>query len=195
MTKTTTFERLISDVAAGSEEAVWQLLETYTPYIVRAVRLSMSAKLRRKFDSQDIAQTLWASLLLGNTDFANLKSPERLIAFLARAAKNKVIDRTRRLNTQKYAVTREETLDFQTRNPNSARRPAKGIYARDSTPSKVVTAHEHWDVIVSRATKRDQRILNMRLEGFSFDEIGQELRISSMTARRAIEGLVEQLTE
>ena len=196
MGQTTEFERLMAKVAAGSEEAVWELADTYTPYIIRAVRLSLPPKLRHKLDSQDIAQTLWASLLLGDTDLAQWKSPENLIAFLARAAKNKVIDQTRRLNTQKYNVAREVPLDSSLPTPVGCRsRPARALYSRDPTPSKVISVRERWDRIVSSASDRDRRILQMRVDGRNFDDIGVEVQVSSMTARRAIERMVGQLTE
>src|SRR5262249_2841714 len=79
------FDQLMANVAAGSEEAIWELLETYTPFVIRAARLSLPPTVRQKLDSQDIAQTLWASLLLGRTNLAKLESPDRLIAFLCRA--------------------------------------------------------------------------------------------------------------
>jgi len=196
MGQITEFEQLMAGVAAGSEEAVWELAETYTPYIIRAVRLSLPAKLRHRLDSQDIAQTLWASLLLGDTDLAQWKSPTNLIAFLARAAKNKVIDQTRRLNTHKYNVAREEPLDSSApKHVASQRRPTRHLYARDPTPSKVVSVRERWERIVSRASDRDRRILQMRFEGRNFDDISVEMQVSSMTARRAIERMVGQLTE
>jgi DNA-directed RNA polymerase specialized sigma24 family protein len=192
----TEFERLIAEVAAGSEDAVWELAETYTPYIIRAVRLSLSPKVRAKLDSQDIAQTLWASLLLGDTDLTRLKSPEVLIAFLARAAKNKVIDKTRQLNTQKYNIAREEPMVIPGLEAlGSPRQPAKTFHSRDCTPSTLVSVREQWTQILSKASNRDQRIVRMRTEGRTFEEISVEVQVSAMTARRAIERLVEQLTQ
>ena len=197
MPKKTEFERLMEEVSAGSEEAIWQLADAYTPYIIRSVRLSLSPKLRQKLDSQDIAQTLWASLLLGRADLGKLKSPERLIAFLARAARNKVIDRTRQLHTLNYDVSREQRLeDVAVRRSTSPRDvAAKPLYSRDATPSKLVSVRERWDSIVSTASKRDRRILELRLQGCSFDDIGNQVQISAMTARRAIEHMVGQLVE
>ena len=194
--ETTQFEHLIDEVAAGSEAAVWQLAETYTPYIIRAVRLSLPPKLRQKFDSQDIAQTLWASILLGGTDLHRLKSPENLIAFLARAAKNKVIDETRRFHTQKYNVAREEPLDSSLAAAHRRVNYQPGpLHSREPTPSKQISVRERWDRLVANASERDRQILKMRIAGRSFDDISVQVHVSSMTARRAIERLVTQLSE
>src|SRR5688572_1638729 len=188
------FDRLMGEVASGSQEALCELTETYTPYIVRAVRLSLPNKLRHKVDSQDIAQILWASLLLGETDLGQWKTPENLIAFLARAAKNKVIDQTRRLNTQKYNVRREQSLDSFSPNSADPRANVRPLYAGDPTPSKLVSVSERWERIVQSASERDKQILRMKLQGLNFDQISFEVRVSAMTARRAIERMVGQLT-
>src|SRR5262245_25861140 len=135
------FDQLMADVASGSEEAIWELLDTYTPFVLRAVRLSLPSAVRQKLDSQDIAQTLWASLLLGHKDLAKLESPDRLIAFLCRAAKNKVIDKTRRLTSQKADVARETRLDqrIAEMNENSY---AANLWSNASTPIDHVSVRE-----------------------------------------------------
>jgi RNA polymerase sigma-70 factor (ECF subfamily) len=188
------FDQLMADVAAGSEAAIWELLETYTPFVIRAARLSLPPTVRQKLDSQDIAQTLWASLLLGHTDLAKLESPDRLIAFLCRAAKNKVIDKTRRLNTQKFAVSREKSLD-QRVSAADEHSYAQDLWSNGSTPIEHVSVREQWQHILSQASKRDRQIIEMRMKGCSFSDISEEVHVGEMTARRVIERLVGQLSE
>ncbi len=193
MTQASEFDRLIADVAAGSEDAIWKLADTYTPYIIRAIRLSMPQNLRRRFDSQDIAQALWTSILVGDTDLSRLKSPEALIAFLARAAKNKVIDQMRKLHTQKHDISREQSLDEHFSRLSAANRVRSPLMSRDATPSTVISVRERWQKIVADASERDRKILRLRIKGRSFDEISVEVNVSVMTARRAVERLVHQL--
>src|SRR4051812_3218515 len=139
MQETAEFDRLMAEVAAGSDEAVWQLAETYTPHILRAVRRALSPKMRQKLDSVDFAQTLWASLLLKPRDFTRLKTPQQLIGYLVSATRNKVCEKARQLNTQKYDVRREQGLNC----PTDRRRPRLSsdtpIFARDPTPSAIVS--------------------------------------------------------
>jgi RNA polymerase sigma factor (sigma-70 family) len=197
MAQTAEFDQLMSDVATGSEEAIWQLAETYTPYIIRAVRMSLSSRLRPKFDSQDIAQTLWASLLLKRADLTRLKTPEQLIAYLARATQNKVIDKARHFRTQKNDIGREERLqDHLSGSDNGARQSSAGaLYSHDPTPSTAADLRERWNQTLSRASDRDRHILKLRLDGCTFDVISAKLQINQATARRAIQGLIEQLAE
>lgn len=194
MSTVSKFDQLMADVAAGSEAAIWELLDTYTPFVIRAVRLSLPTSVRQKLDSQDIAQTLWASILLGHTNLAKLESPDRLIAFLCRAAKNKVIDKTRRLNTQKFAVSRERSLN-QPMSESDESSHAEGLWANGSTPIEHVSVREQWQHLLSRASERDRQIVELRMKGCSFDDISQQVGVGEMTARRVVERFVEQLSE
>jgi len=197
MAQTAEFEQLMADVVAGSEDAVWQLAETYTPYILRAVRLSLSPKLRQKLDSRDFAQTLWASILLKRADLTRLKTPEQLIAYLARATKNKIVDKTRHFRSQKRNISREESLTDQSSNMDESQSTlhARALYSHDPTPSTTASLRERWNDVLSNSSERDRQILRLRLEGCTFDVISAKLQINEATARRAIQRLVEQLSE
>jgi RNA polymerase sigma factor (sigma-70 family) len=192
------FEKLMGEVASGSEDAIWQLAQTYTPYIVRTVRLSLSPKLRSKLDSQDVAQTLWASLLLKRTELARLKTPQQLIAYLAKATKHKVIDAARHYRTQKHDITREQSLDkgepadAHGGNQHNAR---NRLFSRETSPSTAASLRERFNSVLTNATERDRKILHLRLRGCTFATISLKLKIDERTARRAICALVDQLSQ
>lgn len=190
-------DQLMADVAAGSEEAIWQLAETYTPYIIRVVRVSLSPRLRPKLDSQDFAQTLWASLLLKRADLTRLKTPDKLIAYLARATRNKVVDKMRHFQAQKHNIRREERLqDCLSGTDSETQRPhANALYSHDPTPSTTANLRERWNKILSEASARDRQILRLRLEGHTFEIVSARLQIDKATARRAIQRLIEQFSE
>jgi RNA polymerase sigma factor (sigma-70 family) len=197
MTRVAEFERLMANVSAGSEEAIWQLAETYTPYILRAVRASLPTKVRSKLDSQDLAQTLWASILLKRTDLTRMKTPEQLIAFLARSARNRVVDVTRRyMGAQKYDVHREQALDDGKIPPQAPRHmaPERAYATRDPSPSQYASVRERWNQVLLNCTPREREILQLRLQGATFDDIGEKLSINQATARRAIQRLIDQLS-
>jgi RNA polymerase sigma factor (sigma-70 family) len=191
------FDRLMAEVVAGSEDAVWQLAETYTPYIIRAVRSSLPRTLRAKLDSQDFAQSLWASLLLRRADLTRLQTPGQLIAYLAQATRNKVVDKTRHFHTQKHDIAREERLPDHTISLNKSpkRVQISEPYARDPSPSTSANLRERWSLILSKLSERDRKIFQLRLEGRTFDEISDKLEINQATARRAIQRLIVQLSE
>jgi RNA polymerase sigma factor (sigma-70 family) len=197
MARIADFEQLMADVAAGSEDAIWELAETYTPYILRAARKALPSQLRPKIDSQDFAQTLWASILLKRTDLTRLKNPAELIAYLARATHNKVIDKTRHYSAQKCDVGREEDLEGHMPGPSDSQQIVhdRGLFAPHPTPSTLAGLRERWNRALADASERDRRILQLRLQGATFDDISAQLRIDNATARRAIQRLIGQLAE
>jgi RNA polymerase sigma factor (sigma-70 family) len=190
----------MTGIAAGSDEAIWQLAETYTPHIIRAIRASLPSMVRLKLDSQDLAQILWASILLGNSNLSRLKTPEQLIAFLSRAARNKVIDAIRHFKTEKNDVSRDRPLEELAANQFNATRLTRGnsssrLCDQNPTPSGFAIVREQWDRVMSNATSRDRRILELRLMRYTFNDISREVQVDKRTARRVIQQLIAQLSQ
>ena len=189
------FDQLMSDAMSGSEEAAWEIAQTYTPYIIRTAQSNLTPQLQSKIDPQDLAQSVWATILLKGSDLSRLKSPKDLIAYLATATKNRVIDKARRYKSEVRNVQREESLGGSV--PPSTRKTkglqANPLYARDETPSAQVSARDHWNWILANASERDRQIVQLRLDGLSYDEIGLKLEIDEKTARRVMQRIVLEL--
>lgn len=194
MTQIAEFDQLMAEVAAGSDEAAWQLAETYTPYIIRAVRYSLSSRLRQKVDSQDIAQTLWASLLLRPTDLSRLKTSDQLIGYLIAASRKKVCEKARKFSSQKRDIKREESLDSSSRNPSQMRQ-SNALYAREVSPSAIVRVRERWQHVLAQASQQDREIVRLRREGYTFTQIGAKLQIYEQTARRAVRRVIDRFSD
>jgi RNA polymerase sigma factor (sigma-70 family) len=191
------FDRLMSDVAAGSDEAVWKLAEVYTPFIIRAARYSLSSRLRQKLDSVDLAQTLWTSLLLRRRDLSNIKTPEQLIAFLAGATRKKVIEKARHYQAKKCDIRREVSLDVEREAGGSSDKGPYQTSLRTKEPSPSTTAglRDQWHHILARASSRDREIVRLRLKGSTFKDIAAKLHIDERTARRAMRQLLQHFLE
>jgi RNA polymerase sigma factor (sigma-70 family) len=189
------FNELMADVASGSEKAIWQLAETYTPHIIRVVRLSLSPRLRQKIDSCDIAQTLWASLLLKRPDLTRLETPDQLIAYLARAARNKVIDKARHYTRQKKDISREEPLPNYVATKSGRMPPHNWLISRECTPSTIASQRERLAQILLNSSERDRDVFRMRLKGCTFDDISVKLNINQATARRVIDRFIRHFSD
>src|SRR5512147_939448 len=87
---------LIDRIRAGDEEAARELLGRYEAQVRLVVRRQLPRILRPRFDSLDFLQSVWGSFFhrvrTGPTDIEDEKN---LVAFLAWAARNKVIDEYR----------------------------------------------------------------------------------------------------
>src|SRR3954465_13429199 len=88
-------EGLFARARAGDQAAWEELFRTCYPKVIRVVRRKLDRPMRSLYDSTDFVSDVMKSLAanLDRLDFPSLGS---LIAFLAQAAEQKVIDEYRR---------------------------------------------------------------------------------------------------
>jgi RNA polymerase sigma-70 factor (ECF subfamily) len=175
--------RFIERIRAGDEDAARELLRRYERKIRLVVRRQLPRLLRSRFDSLDFLQSVWGNFFhqvrTGPTD---IEDERNLVAFLAWAARNKVIDEYRRASTRKHDIRREESLRGRRGRP-------RDLEAAIDTPSQVAQARETLDRLRRLVPEGHRRVLELKAEGYSCREIGLRLGISERTAQRVIEGL------
>ena len=176
----TQFRTLIQQVQQGSHEAAQQLADAYGPHVRRYIHRVLSRDLRSQYDSLDFVQLVWASFFHQPEDLPHIDSPAQLVSYLVSMAQFKLLDEERRLHTQKNDVAREERIDL----------PDKHITSRDPTPSAVAIFREEWDSLVNRQPAEVGRVVQLRYEGATYQEIAAALQINEKTARRTIDRLV-----
>ena len=187
VTQQSDFQSLMKRINDGEEEAAWELVETYGPYVLRSVRRMLHADIRSKFDSADFVQAVWASFFSGRCDLHRLHKPEELVAFLSTMARNKLVTELRRLTkTQKYNVRRE----LQTHASGPA--PVSQAASRDPTPSQWAMARERWEAIMRDQPSHYQEIVRLRLRGETYQSIAEELQLNERTVRRVLERLLRE---
>jgi RNA polymerase sigma-70 factor (ECF subfamily) len=178
------FTALMERVRAGSQEAAQLLVDQYGHHILRVVRRTLHKKLRSKFDSLDFQQDVWASFFADQPQ-KTFDRPEALAAFLAKLARNKVLMAYRkRCRFQRHNVNREHSLD------GSAAYQAGNVAAREPTPSQRVMADEKWEQLLQGHPPRHQRILVLVRQGYTQQQIAQELDVDERTVRRVIRKLL-----
>ena len=115
------------------------------------------------------------------TSPTELECTENLIGFLARAARNKVIDEYRRASSRKQDMRREESM-------------WEGGEQRDladdsATPSEVAEAGEAFDRLRELLPEDRRSVLDLKADGLTTIEIAAKLGIGERTVRRVIEYL------
>lgn len=183
------FLGLMRRVQDGSEEAAWELVERYGDAIRRAVRRALNARLRPKFDSLDFVQIVWLSFFRRGDNPLRFARPEELAAFLAKMASNKVgLEVRRRMFTEKYNVNREFSLE------QSA---AEEVTASDRqpVPIDVAIAREQWERIVAGHPPGHRKIIQLRLQGLTNQEIADRLHVAQSTVRRFLKKLLRERVE
>ena len=81
---------LLARIRAGDESAARELLICYEAQVRLVVRRRLPKLLRSRFDSLDFLQSVWGDFFQRmRNGAAEFEDPSYLIAFLARAARNK----------------------------------------------------------------------------------------------------------
>ncbi len=175
-------QELLTRIKDGDDGAARDLLIRYESKVRLVVRRQLPRLLRSRFDSLDFLQSVWGSFFHKiRTGPNDLNDEQNLIAFLAWAARNKVIDEYRRAATQKQDINREERLEIQ--GDKEAR------LAAGDTPSQLAQAHETYDRLRELLPEDRRVILDLKAAGYSCREIGDRLSMSERTVQRVLEDL------
>lgn len=177
---------LLTRIQSGEEEAARELLTRYEAEVRLVVRRQLPRLLRSRFDSLDFLQSVWGSFfrrVRSGGGVGEFEDRRHLVAFLARAAKNKVIDEYRRAASRKQDMHREEPLWS-----GEDARPRELEAAMDS-PSELAQAREEFGRLRDLLPEDRRTILELKAEGLSSRDIGERLGMSERTVQRVIEDL------
>jgi RNA polymerase sigma-70 factor (ECF subfamily) len=177
------WDQLIERLNSGDVAAAERAFLAYEPYLRMAVRRQLSGALRSKFDSVDIVQSVWADLL-GKFRAAGWRFADRahLYAFLARVARNRLIDRRRR---HRRALQREQPL--------SALGPHEGPRAPQPRPSEVAQGEELWEQMLAACPPAHRDILRDRRQGLPLAEIAARAGLHEGSVRRILYDVARRL--
>jgi RNA polymerase sigma factor (sigma-70 family) len=174
---------LLDRIRAGDESAAFELLARYEAQVRLVVRRQLPRILRSRFDSLDFLQSVWGSFFrrmkAGPEEF---EDPRSLVAFLARAAKNKVIDEYRRSSSRKGNMRLEEPIWVENARPRE-------LAGDEDSPSEIIEARETFGRLKNLLPENRRIMLELRVEGLSTREIGDRLNVSERTVRRVLEDL------
>lgn len=178
------FAALMEAVRDGSDDAARELLNRYGRQLQRVIRRRMKRQLRTKYDSDDVAQAVWASFFAHRSLVMRFTRPAALIQFLARVTSNKLITETRRLTAQKRGP------GIETANTRSGE-----LICASPRPSEIAVSRETWRRLVEGLPDLHRRILELRAGNATQKEIAAEMGVSSRTVRRVLAKVLRRLDE
>ncbi len=172
---------LLERIREGDESATNRLIAAYEPSLRQAVRRSLPRRIRGRFDSEDVMQSVWvhvfSGLREGQWQFAD---EERLRAFLFTVARRRLISRVRR----HYPAAEREASGS---NLDSLPAP---VVAR---PSELAQAEELWERMLALCPPAHHELLRLRRQGLTLEEIARRVGIHEGSVRRILRGLAREL--
>lgn len=178
-------DTLLEKLTAGDRAAAERVFRDYEPFLRAIVRRRLSPRLRSKFDSMDVVQTVWADVLCGLRD-KGCAFPDRahLRAFLARVTYNHFVNHCRRFGSD---LDREQRLG----DDDSVGLPASD----EPRPSEVVQADELWGTLMALCPPPHRQILELKRQGLALAEIASRTGLHEGSVRRVLYDLARRLAE
>ena len=188
-------QHLVALAKEGDQTALNQLCCVYGERVRRIIRFRLDRKLRSKLDSVDVVQDVLLLAMEGLNNFT-YRSEGDFLRWLSRIAENKIRDIFDEFHTEKRDIRKEIPFKEQRRSTGGTMGAALGPM-RVPTPSVIMCKKESLDRLEKALDelKPEYRevIVLKRIEGLSYDEIGERLGKSakavSMLMYRAMTAL------
>ncbi len=176
-------QALLERLCHGDDQAAEQVFRTYEPYLRKVVRRQLPARLRAKFDSLDIVQSVWADVLDGFRRAGwRFEDADHLRAFLVKATRHRFIDRYRQ---HQRALERERPL--------AEGEGDGGPASPGPRPSEVARADDLWDKLLALCPPEHHDVLRMKRQGLEAPEIAARTGLHEDSVRRLLRQLARRL--
>jgi RNA polymerase sigma-70 factor (ECF subfamily) len=147
------------------------------------VRRQLPDRLRAKFDSVDIVQSVWTDVLAGFREAGwRFADADHLRAFLVKVTRNRFIDRVRQ---HRGALEHERAL--------GVAEPEQFPSSSEPRPSEVVQADDLWRQMLALCPPAHHELLRLKREGCSLDEIAAHTGLHKGSVRRILYDLARRL--
>jgi RNA polymerase sigma-70 factor (ECF subfamily) len=170
---------LLDRMRDGDARAAQEVFLAHEPLLRRMVRRHLSRRLRAKFDSLDVVQSVWVHVL---RDFrqngCGIDSPTHLRNFLVRVTRNCLTDRLRRYRT---ALDCEQPL------------AVEGAAASQPRPSEVAQANELWENLLAVCPIEHHELLRLKRQGLPLAAIAARTGLHEGSVRRILRQLARTL--
>jgi len=182
-----TFIELIRRAQCHDQQAAAELMRRYEPAVRRAVRLRLyDIRMRRVFDSMDICQSVMGNFFdrLARGQYP-LETPEQLVKLLVTMAHNKLTDHVRRQQAQRRNVN--QVMGFGMEDDD--------YIAPGPTPSREIELRELLEQVFRKMTVEEQRLLQLRHEGWDWNDIAGKLGGSADALRKKLARALERVQQ
>ena len=175
---------LLERLTRGETEAAGEVFLTFEPVLRTMVRRWLTPRLRVKFESMDVVQSVWADVL---DDFresrCRFNDRDHLRAYLARVTYNHFVNNCRQ---NSRAIERER--------PFSGDEPPVLVTSDQPRPSELAQADELWRMLMDLCPAPHRELLTLKRQGFGLAEIAARTGLHESSVRRILYDLARRLS-
>jgi RNA polymerase sigma factor (sigma-70 family) len=181
---------LVARCRAGDAEAARLLFQRYVDRLVAVARRRLSQPMNSRVDPEDIVQSVFRTFFgrLKGGQF-HLEQQNDLCKLLVRITVNKTL---RQVAFQKAA---KRDPGHEAHSDDREHDQVLHLLARDPDPEEAAAFLDQLEHFLKQLAPDERRILEMRVQGYSNEDICKELNIYDRKIRRVLErirGLAEQ---
>ena len=174
----------------GDEAAAAEIFRRYTDRLIALARNRLSAGLAQRIDPEEVVQSVYRSFFADTREGRyHLERGGDLWRLLVTMTLHKLGDQVRRHSNQRRGAQREQ--DF-----NSADGLATledRLLDHEPTPLEAAALADELQQVMRRLVPRERRILELRLQGYTIDEVAAQVGCGERTVRYLLKEITQQL--
>lgn len=176
----------------GDQGAAGEIFQRYTERLLALTRNRLSTRLTRQLDPEDVVQSAYRSFFIGARDGRYvLRRSGDLWRLLVAITLHKLQHQIERRSARKRAAAREVSLD----DDRDVGGLDAGTLAREPTPAEAAALADTLEKLLAPLAPLQRRMVALRLEGYSLEEIATDVARSERTVRRVLEQIKEGLVK
>lgn len=192
-TRLSDVDRVLADLREGDASAAQEIFCRFSGQLCRLVQSRIGWRYRRKFDSEDVAQSVFKSFIRLQADESlSFENWDALWGLLSLIAIRKCGHRVDYLRAACRDVAREHSMMLDRNDLERSREDLQAL-SREPTPSHAAMLSETLERLLEPLDDRDRVIARLALQGYSTAEIGAQVARSQRTVQRVLDRIRQNL--
>lgn len=176
------YDDLIRRLRSGDDEAAREVFDRYAARLLLLSRRRIGQRMNSRVDPEDVVQSVFRTFFARvKNDQFDIAAKDDLFKLLVRITAHKTL--------RQIAHHRAAKRDPKQETPqgDDAHEMLMQVMADEPTPETIVTFMDQLEHFLSQLAPEDRQILELRLQGFSTEEIAKQLGSYDRKIRRVLE--------